>query len=270
MTCGMAAVHRAARGAAHPPPDVPSATAALDEDNGSAGPSAKRKAGRRVAAADAPSSPSDARPSKRAKATAAAPPSNIPAAAPEPKAAPQPSGSSAPTASQAQASGSGESSSLRHLFLGSASATAFSFTPALSPALAAPDAATDGASAFPPAPRDDSPPADAGFTFGATWPAAAPSGSLWPNAPESLDDAIATAASAESEPFVSVAGGALWGAAAAQDFMRQESSEQLRENWVKGRRDARAAYKKRHQDAVRQQRLRVRRGGGRGGAPARD
>ena len=31
-----------------------------------------------------------------------------------------------------------------------------------------------------------------------------------------LDDAIATAASAESEPFVGVAGGALWGAAAAQ------------------------------------------------------
>ena len=69
------------------------------------------------------------------------------------------------------------------------------------------------------------------------------------------------------EPAGGVSGG--WSASPAQAFMRQQSEEELRENWVMGRRDARAAYKKRHQDAVRQQKLRSRRGGGNkgGGGP---
>ena len=44
----------------------------------------------------------------------------------------------------------------------------------------------------------------------------------------------------------------------------QESEEELREAWVAGRREARAAYKKRHQDATRQQKLRTRARGGKG------
>ena len=67
-------------------------------------------------------------------------------------------------------------------------------------------------------------------------------------------------------PWTVGGGGAgVWGAAPAQAFMRQDSEEQLRENWVLGRRDARAAYKKRYQDAVRQQKLRTRTKGSRGG-----
>ena len=53
------------------------------------------------------------------------------------------------------------------------------------------------------------------------------------------------------------------GAAATQSFMRKEPEEQLRENWVKGRQGARAAFKKRHVDTVRQQRLRRRAAPGR-------
>lgn len=64
--------------------------------------------------------------------------------------------------------------------------------------------------------------------------------------------------------------GAGWGASAAQSFMRQEAEETLRENWVMGRRDARAAYKKRHLDTARQQRLRARGAGlKRGSGPPR-
>ena len=57
-------------------------------------------------------------------------------------------------------------------------------------------------------------------------------------------------------------GGACWGAAAAQAFMRKDTEEELREKWVAGRQDARAAFKKRHADSARQQRLRARGAGG--------
>ena len=52
--------------------------------------------------------------------------------------------------------------------------------------------------------------------------------------------------------------GAGVGAAAAQSFMRRAGEEELREMWVKGRREARAAFKKRSADTARQQRLRSR------------
>ena len=45
---------------------------------------------------------------------------------------------------------------------------------------------------------------------------------------------------------------------AAQAFMRKDTEEELREKWVAGRQDARAAFKKRHADSARQQRLRAR------------
>ena len=43
-------------------------------------------------------------------------------------------------------------------------------------------------------------------------------------------------------------------AAPVQGFMRHASEEELRSNWRAGRSDARASYKKMHQDAMRQQR----------------
>ena len=48
------------------------------------------------------------------------------------------------------------------------------------------------------------------------------------------------------------------GAATAQSFMRTAGEDELREMWVKGRREARAAFKKRSADTARQQRLRSR------------
>ena len=53
-------------------------------------------------------------------------------------------------------------------------------------------------------------------------------------------------------------GGAGVGAATAQSFMRTAGEDELREMWVKGRREARAAFKKRSADTARQQRLRSR------------
>ena len=88
-----------------------------------------------------------------------------------------------------------------------------------------------------------------GFGFGAS--AAEPHDSP----PAGPADASAPAADAMEW----VAGGGLAvGGASAQSFMRQAPEEELREAWVRGRRDARAAFKKRHLDSARQQRLRSR------------
>ena len=49
----------------------------------------------------------------------------------------------------------------------------------------------------------------------------------------------------------------------AQDFMRHGTEDELREKWFVERRDARAAFKRRHKDTVRRQKKRNdKRGGG--------
>ena len=78
-----------------------------------------------------------------------------------------------------------------------------------------------------------------------------------------LDQPPAASGPAGAIPWSVGGDGLSFGAAAAQPFMRRASETELREAWVHGRRDARAAFKKRAADSTRQQRLRARGAGGR-------
>ena len=78
-----------------------------------------------------------------------------------------------------------------------------------------------------------------------------------PNVPSVLGSGEGGADAAGTAPWMPPGAGGV-GAGAPQAFMRREGEDELRELWVKGRRDARAAFKKRSADTARQQRLRAR------------
>ena len=61
-----------------------------------------------------------------------------------------------------------------------------------------------------------------------------------------------------------------WVAAPQQSFMRQKPEDELRQTWKEGRKDARLAYRKLHDDTVRQRRKDVESGRVRRGGAARD
>ena len=72
------------------------------------------------------------------------------------------------------------------------------------------------------------------------------------SAPAALVGIAPTAAAIQAGGGDGAAAGVF--AAPVQGFMRHASEEELRSNWRAGRSDARASYKKMHQDAMRQQR----------------
>ena len=155
--------------------------------------------------------------------------------------------------------------SLRSLFLGRASTSGFSLSSALGDQSAQADCSEDGnASPFGASP----------FAFGALGALGEREGSAGSQGGggegassdgftfgSALGDSAVPSAQSEATDAWK-APEAVWGQEPTQSFMRQSSEEELREHWVEGRRDARAAYKKRYQDATRQHKLMQRRGGG--------
>ena len=77
-------------------------------------------------------------------------------------------------------------------------------------------------------------------------------GSAFASAPAAPVGIAPTAAAIQAGGGDGAAAGVF--AAPVQGFMRHASEEELRSNWRAGRSDARASYKKMHQDAMRQQR----------------
>ena len=77
-------------------------------------------------------------------------------------------------------------------------------------------------------------------------------GSAFASAPAARIGIAPTAAAIQAGGGDGAAAGVF--AAPVQGFMRHASEEELRSNWRAGRSDARASYKKMHQDAMRQQR----------------
>ena len=88
-----------------------------------------------------------------------------------------------------------------------------------------------------------------GFSFGGAFDGGGAATAL---ATPAISEASAAPSFDSTAPWTTAE---VWAAPPMQAFMRKASEEDLRENWVAGRRDARSAYKKRHQDAVRQQKL---------------
>jgi hypothetical protein len=88
-----------------------------------------------------------------------------------------------------------------------------------------------------------------GFSFGGAFDGGEAATTL---ATPAISEAFAAPSFDSTAPWTTAE---VWAAPPMQAFMRKASEEDLRENWVAGRRDARSAYKKRHQDAVRQQKL---------------
>jgi hypothetical protein len=139
--------------------------------------------------------------------------------------------------------------SLRSLFLGGASAAPFALGATLSSVL--PEALPG---------ESDVGHADDGstFKFGAHIFGTSANGAT--EGPHNNQaDALIAAADPFSEESTAMPASVMSMEPSSQAFMRKQSAEDVRGAWVRGQRDARAAYKKRHKDAARQQRLHARR-----------